>query len=285
MFLLQPMAFSGGEDKNKKVVKAVTSDTIPFSIEEEDMVDYDDSLMSLPSYEIYGSWDTSNIHPYRFNISLLNDTSIIPLCSENSCGYVHPFMGNVTSNFGPRRKHFHYGIDIDLETGDYVGAAFDGKVRIVQNSKSYGKVVVIRHNNGLETFYAHLSKINVEVGQNVFAGDVVGLGGNTGRSRGSHLHFEVRYMGQPIDPNSIISFDQHKLLSNAFVLNKKTFSYVAEAKKIATRSKGKSRIHVVRKGDTLYAIARKYGTSVQALCKKNRLKSTSTLHKGQKIKI
>lgn len=289
LFLVLPKAFAGGGDKNKTVTAGLktggTSDTIPFSIDEEELEDYNDSLMSLPSYGLYGSWDTLNIHPYRFDISRLKDTSTIPLCSESSCGYVHPFLGDVTSNFGPRKKRFHYGIDIDLETGDYVGAAFDGKVRIVKNSQSYGNVVVIRHNNGLETFYAHLSKINVEVGQNVFAGDIVGLGGNTGRSRGSHLHFEVRYMGRPIDPNSIISFDEHKLISNAFTLNKSAFSYIEEAKALAKKSKGKNRVHVVRKGDTLYAIARKYGTTVKVLCKKNRLKSGSTLRKGQKIKF
>ncbi len=291
VFSLLPMAFAGG-GKNKTAIRGTettcVSDTIPFAIDEEELADYNDSLMLLPSYGLYGlygSWDTVNIHPYRFDISLLNETSIIPLCSESSCGYVHPFLGDVTSNFGPRKRRFHYGIDIDLETGDYVGAAFDGKVRIVKKSQSYGNVVVIRHNNGLETFYAHLSKINVETGQNVFAGDIVGLGGNTGRSRGSHLHFEVRYMGQPINPNSIISFDERKLISNAFTLNKKTFSYVEEANKLAKKSKGKNRIHVVKKGDTLFALAKKYGTTVQVLCKKNRIKSTGTLRNGQKIKI
>ncbi len=289
LFLLLPMAFAGGD---RKIISTITSteticvsDTIPFSIDEEELADYNDSLISLPSDGLYGSWDTLNIHPYRFDISLLNGTATIPLCSENSCGYVHPFLGDVTSNFGPRRRRFHYGIDIDLETGDYVGAAFDGKVRIVKNSQSYGNVVVIRHNNGLETFYAHLSKTNVEVGQNVFAGDIVGLGGNTGHSRGSHLHFEVRYMGQPINPNSIISFDEHRLISNALTLNKKTFSYISEAKKLGKKSKGKNRFHVVKKGDTLSAIARKYGTTTQVLCKKNRLKRTVTLRNGQKIKI
>ncbi len=291
LFSLFPMAFAGGGDKNKVALAAHktvgASDTIPFVLEvdEDELMDYDDSLMSLPSYGLYSSWDTLNIHPYRFDVSLINDTSIIPLCSESSCGYVHPFPGEVTSTFGPRKKRFHYGIDIDLETGDNVGAAFDGKVRIVKNSQSYGNVVVIRHNNGLETFYAHLSKINVEVGQNVFAGDLVGLGGNTGRSRGSHLHFEVRYLGRPIDPTTIISFDQHKLISNAFTLNKGTFSYMEKAKALAKKSKGRGKVYVVRKGDTLYGIARKYHTTVKILCKKNRLKNNSRLRKGQKIKI
>jgi murein DD-endopeptidase MepM/ murein hydrolase activator NlpD len=290
LFLVSSMAFATGDgktttggpdDKGTNTPK----DTIPFSIDEDELTDYNDSVMNLPSDEVYGSWDTLNIHPYRFDIKQLNETSIIPLCSESSCGYVHPFSGGVTSNFGPRRRRFHYGIDIDLETGDLVGAAFDGKVRIVKKSESYGNVVVIRHNNGLETFYAHLSKTNVEVGQDVLAGDVVGLGGNTGHSHGSHLHFEVRYMGQPINPSTIISFDQQKLISNTFTLDKNTFSYIHEAKKLAKKSKGKGKIYVVRKGDTLSIIARKYGTSVQTICKKNRLKKNGHLHKGQKIKI
>jgi murein DD-endopeptidase MepM/ murein hydrolase activator NlpD len=290
LFLVSSMAFATGDgttitggpdDKGTTTPK----DTIPFSIDEDELTEENDSIMTLPSDEVYGSWDTLNIHPYRFDIKQLNEISIIPLCSESSCGYVHPFSGGVTSNFGPRRRRFHYGIDIDLETGDLVGAAFDGKVRIVKKSDSYGNVVVIRHNNGLETFYAHLSKTNVEVGQDVFAGDVVGLGGNTGHSHGSHLHFEVRYMGQPINPSSIISFNEQKLISNSFILNKNTFSYIHEAKKLAKKSKGKNKIYIVRKGDTLSIIARKYGTSVQNICKKNRLNKNGTLRKGQKIKV
>ncbi|MES2284421.1 MAG: M23 family metallopeptidase [Bacteroidota bacterium] len=277
----------GGGTPSSNAKKTVT-DTIPFVIDEEEMADYNDSIISFPSSDLYCGWDTINTHSIKFDIeSLKDDTKEIALYDKNSCGYVHPFSGNVTSGFGPRKKRFHYGADIDLETGDAVGAAFDGKVRIARKSKSYGSVVVIRHSNGLETYYAHLSKINVEVGQEVFAGEIIGLGGNTGHSRGSHLHFEVRYLGHPINPAEIISFTDQKLVADTFCITKRTFNYVCEAKKAASKTyaNSKSKIHIVKKGDTLYAIARKYKTTPKELSKKNRIKSTQVLRLGQKIKL
>lgn len=271
-------------------ISALAIDTVPFVMDEEEMTDYNDSLLSFPASSLYCSWDTTNIHSIKFDISTLKDSiTDLVLYDENSCGYVHPFSGKVTSKFGPRKKRFHYGVDIDLETGDAVSAAFDGKVRIAKLSKSYGNVIVIRHSNGLETYYAHLSKINVSVGQEVFAGDKIGLGGNTGRSRGSHLHFEIRYLGQPINPTEIISFDDHQLLSSELCLSKETFGYIAEAKKAAAKtyasSKGGKNVYVVKKGDTLSAIAKKHGTTTKALCQKNGIKATSTLKLGQKIRL
>lgn len=272
------------------------TDTVPFALDEDEMMDYNDSLISFPAYDLYCGWDTVNIHSAKFDVATLKDsTKDIMLLDENGCGYVHPFEGKITSTFGPRKKRYHYGVDIDLETGDCVAAAFDGKVRIAKKSKSYGNVIVIRHANGLETYYAHLSKINVEIGQEVYAGQVIGLGGNTGRSRGSHLHFEVRYMGQPINPSDLISFDNHKLLSDTLSISAKTFDYITAAKKAANKTyaaggktspKGSNKgIHIVKKGDTLSAIARRYGTTTKALCQKNGLKPTSTLRLGQKIRL
>lgn len=277
-------------------------DTVPYTIDEDEMMDYNDSLISFPAYDLYCGWDTINIHSTKFDVATLKDTARnILLFDQSSCGYVHPFQGKITSTFGPRKRRYHYGVDIDLETGDCVAAAFDGKVRIARLSKSYGNVIVIRHANGLETYYAHLSKLNVEVGQEVFAGQVIGLGGNTGHSHGSHLHFEVRYMGQPINPAELISFDEHKLFSDTLTISSKTFDYISAAKKAAVRTyaskgkagKGKSskvksgngKIYIVKKGDTLSAIARKYGTTAKALSQKNGLSASAKLRLGQKIRI
>jgi hypothetical protein len=268
--------------------KKILSDTVPFVIDEEEMADYNDSLISFPAYDLYCGWDTINTHSVKFDITTLQDkVKEIALYDKYSCGYVHPFSGNVTSNFGPRKKRFHYGADIDLETGDEVGAAFDGKVRIAKKSPSYGNVVVLRHTNGLETYYAHLSKINVEIGEEVTAGQIIGLGGNTGHSHGSHLHFEVRYLGQPINPTEIISFSDHKLISDTFCLSKKTFDYICEAKKAAGKNyaNAKTKVYVVKKGDTLFSIARKHNTNLKDLIKKNRLKSSRVLSLGQKIRL
>ncbi len=273
----------------KHTANKIATDTIPVLEEEEELMDYNDSLISFPAYDLYCGWDTTNIHTTKASLKQLNDSIMqLSLFGENSCGYVHPFSGKVTSKFGPRKKRYHYGVDIDLETGDAVNSAFDGKVRIAKKSKSYGNVIVVRHANGLETYYAHLSKINVVVGQEIFAGDVIGLGGNSGRSRGSHLHFEIRYLGHPINPTEIISFDDEKLLCNTLCLDNTTFDYISEAKKAAAKtyasSKGKN-MHVVKKGDTLSGIARKYGTTTKVLCKKNGIKATSTLRLGQKIRL
>lgn len=285
LFFCVAIVTAGGEKKESETKEIVCVDTaantLSLDLVDESLPTYADSLALIPSHALYALWDTVKIHPYKYDVSSICDTSIIPLCAESSCGYVHPFNGIVTSNFGPRWNRYHYGIDIDLTTGDYVGVAFDGVVRIVKYSRSYGRVVVVRHSNGLETLYAHLSKTSVRVGQSLSAGDLVGLGGNTGNSRGSHLHFEVRYMGKPINPNSIISFNQHDLTTGNFTLNKETFSYIAEAKRLAAMY----RVHVVRSGDTLGHIAQKYRTSVNSLCRKNRLRRNGTLRIGQKIKI
>lgn len=288
-FLLSSFAGARGKAVLYRHAKIAATDTLPFSIDEEEISDYNDSLISFPAYDLYCEWDTINTHSTKFNLEALKDNiKEIPLNDKNSCGYVHPFGGNVTSGFGPRKRRFHYGADIDLATGDAVGAAFDGKVRIAKKSKSYGKVVVIRHRNGLETYYAHLSKLKVEVGQEVFAGQIIGLGGNTGHSHGSHLHFEVRYLGQPINPTEIISFTDHKLICDTLCLSEKTFSYISETKKLAakhqTASKN-SKVYVVKKGDTLFSIARKYKTTAKELSQKNHLREKNVLRLGQHIRI
>ncbi len=291
LFSFVHMGFAGAQNEFALLSEPVSNpaDTIPLAVDEEEMMDYNDSLVSFPAYDLYCGWDTVNIHSVKFDVASLKDTTKnILLYNENSCGYVHPFEGKITSAFGPRRKRFHYGADIDLETGDCVASAFDGRVRIAKKSKSYGNVIVIRHNNGLETYYAHLSKVSVEIGDYVYAGQVIGLGGNTGRSRGSHLHFEVRYMGHPINPAELISFNDHKLVSDTLTISTKTFSYVNEAKKAAAKNYASSKnrkVHVVKKGDTLSSIARRYKTTSKVLCQKNKIKATSTLRVGQKIRI
>ncbi|MFN4234218.1 MAG: peptidoglycan DD-metalloendopeptidase family protein [Bacteroidia bacterium] len=238
---------------------------------------FSDSML-IPAWDIYQHWNTEVIHPLRTDLTNLNDTIQIALIDkEFECDYTHPYFGEVTSDFGPRKYRYHYGIDIKLETGDTVFAAFDGVVRIAKYSKTYGNVVLIRHFNGLETLYAHLSKIDVEIGQEVVTGQAIGLGGNTGRSTGSHLHFEVRYKGEPINPHSIIDFKDGKLKADMLALNKSHFSYLKEIKSI--------KYHTVRKGETLSSIARKYKTSVKTLCKLNKIKPNSVIKAGKKIRV
>ena len=284
-----------------------------------------DSLELYPAYDLYCGWDTIGIHPYHFDPSTFLDTTVIPLTGTFSCEYCQPRKGKVNSNFGTRgrrRKTAHFGIDIDLEKGDTVVAAFDGMVRIAVKNKSYGNVVIMRHRNGLETYYAHLSKLLVRSNQWVNAGDVIGLGGNTGHSFGAHLHFEIRYKGLPMNPNDVIDFANERLIADTIVLTPNNFEYfdkVASGKvrvsnvKKKTKAKSyfpsettsantvadntttsssdpikpkgkKSKYYYVKKGDTLYSIAHKNGTTVKKLCKLNGIKENTTLAIGRKIK-
>jgi len=189
-------------------------------------------------------FDTTSVHMEKFDALTFNDTVMLLLNDPQHCGYVHPFNGYVTSNFGFRKSRYHFGVDIKLNTGDSVVSCFDGKVRIAQYSKTYGNLVVVRHSNGLETYYAHLSKLLVKVGDEVEAGTLVGLGGNTGRSFGAHLHFEVRYKGQPINPNYIIDFEKKCIRTNAYPLCKSDFKYLSETHKVVRRSRKSKKTYV-----------------------------------------
>ncbi len=244
--------------------------------EEEEFWDINDSLYHIPAYDMYCLWDTRNIHAYDFDYRELRDTLQISL-RYDSCDYATPFFGRITSDFGERGSRYHYGIDIKLYRGDPVLVAFEGMVRISQYSSSYGNVVVVRHPNGLETLYAHLSARKCKPGDYVQAGEVIGLGGNTGRSTGSHLHFECRYRGEPIDPNTIIDWESGALNIDVLDLNPQHFAYLKEARAI--------KYHRIRSGDTLSRIARKYGTSVRSLCKLNNMRQNSTIYAGRSIRV
>lgn len=241
--------------------------------------DLNDSLTFLPSYDVYRTWNTDAIFLGGAQAQVIKDTLRLMLAHED-CDHAMPCPGHLTSAYGPRRGRMHYGVDLKLETGDPVKSAFDGMVRISKYNRTFGHVVVVRHYNGLETLYAHLSERMVEPGQEVHAGDVLGLGGNTGRSYGSHLHFEVRFLEQPIDPGLVFDLEKGTLKAKHFDVHKGTFAAIAAAKAEAQARK----YHVVRRGDTLSAIARRYGTSVSALCKLNGMKQSAVLQLGKRIR-
>jgi murein DD-endopeptidase MepM/ murein hydrolase activator NlpD len=241
--------------------------------------DLHDSLTFLPSYDVYRTWNTDAIFLGGARPEVIKDTLRLQLAHED-CDHAMPCPGHLTSGYGPRKGRMHYGVDLKLETGDPVKSAFDGMVRISKYNRTFGHVVVVRHYNGLETLYAHLSERTVEPGQEVRAGDVLGLGGNTGRSYGSHLHFEVRFLEQPIDPSLVFDLEQGTLKAKHFDIHMGTFAAIAAAKAQAQARK----YHVVRRGDTLSAIARRYGTSVSALCKLNGMKQSAVLPLGRRIR-
>ena len=221
--------------------------------------------------EEYDIWSDTKINPYQVNLVDMKDTVKIDMSS-----FYSPVQSYVTSNFGFRRWRHHYGIDLKVHRGDSVYNAFDGVVRITKRARDYGYYVLVRHFNGLETLYAHLNKITVNPGDTLKAGIPVGLGGNTGRSTGYHLHFEVRYLGNPINPNDIIDFNSFTLKNQILVLNAQHFEYKKEIEKI--------RFWTVRSGDTLGRISQRTGISIARLCALNGIKRTSILRIGQRLR-
>ena len=245
--------------------------------------DVNDSLRNIPAYDTYCHWDTRNLFLHKTAQTNLIDTVSFTLCRE-TCDFEYPVQGALTSDFGPRHGRMHCGVDIDLETGDNVAAAFEGMVRISEYHSSYGNVVVIRHPNGLETLYAHLSQRKVKPGDYVEAGTLIGLGGNTGRSYGAHLHFEVRYLGEPLNPNKILDVTTMKLRDWEVDIVKKDFDHSKLVAKNTASSNKAKKFHTVKSGETLSSIARKRGTSIKAICKLNGISQKKVIRPGQKLR-
>lgn len=282
-------------------------DTIPSSSEGLSIVLYNDNTwryvrnrsIDVLDETIYTqNWDTSKIHVYNTELKDLPMSMIIDLV-DTLKSYHYPIKGRVTSKYGPRRRRVHQGTDIDLETGDPIYATFDGRVRhTTYIARGYGNLIILRHDNGLETFYAHLSEINVKPGDWVTAGQVIGKGGNTGRSTGSHLHYEIRYKGHSFDPERLIDFTSGVLRRETFLLKRTYFSPYSrftqdfdeevqsdeEDKRIAKEAAA-IKYHIVKSGDTLGRIAINNHTTVTKLCQLNGIKKTSTLRIGQRIRV
>lgn len=231
----------------------------------------------IPSDDMYPTWTNAVVH---YN-SALPDSFMIDLRN-----FVMPTPSTkVTDIFGyrPRRRRMHNGLDIKVQTGDTIYAAFDGKVRITNyQRRGYGHYVVVRHNNGIETLYAHLSKKLVDLNQNVKAGEPIGLGGNTGRSSGSHLHFETILMGKSIDPAAMFDFKNQTTTGEYYMYRKPGSKYVENGKvKIAGPE---PKFHKVKSGDTIERIARKYGVSQRRIFELNGLNAKSIIRPGQSIR-
>ena len=246
-------------------------------------------------------WDTTTLFPYReVDMSGMPKSVVIDLVDSLTC-YHCPYQGTVHPHgkYGPRRRRQHQGVDLPLKTGDPVYATFCGRVRISQYNKGgYGNLVIIRHDNGLETYYGHLSERMVEPGQWVEAGQIIGRGGSTGRSTGPHLHFETRYYGQSFDPERLIDFKNGTLSRETFLLKKSFFSIYSNAgqdfeDEIANEEQDKKeaaekaamKYYKIRSGDTLGAIARRHGTTVANLCRLNGIKSTTILRIGRSLRV
>lgn len=244
-------------------------------------------------------WDNDNISPYR-SVKLDSIPSSVAINLVDSLKhYRFPYVGRITSRYGIRHRRPHNGIDMALKVGDTICAAFDGRVRFSKATDTgYGTLIIIRHDNGLETYHGHLSARLVEENDRVVAGQPIGLGGNSGRSTGPHLHFETRFYGQSFDPERIINFRTGELRRDYFLLKKSYFSiyskysqdFNAEAERYAADKKenelsAEKRYYKVRSGDYLGLIAKRNGTTVSAICRLNGISPNTTLQIGKVLRV
>ncbi|MDO4159628.1 MAG: M23 family metallopeptidase [Prevotellaceae bacterium] len=251
-----------------------------------------------PSAQLYKEWSNK----YAHRATELPDSFLINL--KHFC--MPTTSKIITSNFGSRWGRQHKGLDIKVYIGDTIRAAFSGKIRIVKyEAGGYGNYVVIRHYNGLETIYGHMSKHLVEENQTVKAGDPIGLGGNTGRSTGSHLHFETRLCGVALNPALMFDFRNQDVTGDTYMFRRNTYE---KESVIANRKRGKDaddnyqevaeenttkqkksndsqssdvRYHKVKRGETLSSIAKKRNVTVDKLCRLNHIKKSMRIRPGQ----
>jgi hypothetical protein len=217
-------------------------------------------------------WINDQIFSYNSKRDSIKDTVLVVCTGDRK--FTMPVNGKLFRGF----MYTHKGLDIKLDKGDTVRAAFDGVVRYSKyNRGGFGNLVIIRHYNGLETYYAHLSKSLVKVNQMVRSGDPIALGGSTGRSRGPHLHFELRYKDIPVDPMRLIDIDNGKLICVTFPITKRVF-YPNDYNVNGVYYK-------IKKGDTIGKLAKKYHTSVKEICAMNKIKPNTTLKVGRTVRV
>lgn len=285
-------------------------------IEEDAQFQGADNMVEIASY--YSVWDTKSLNPYGLNPKEFEEIVPITLYNVNEGRNWSPVLDKslVTSHFGWRNRRWHKGTDLDLETGDKIYAPFDGVVRVSGVHSGYGRTVILRHYNGIETLYGHLSKFNFEPGTFIKAGEVIGRGGNSGRSSGSHLHYETRFEGNQFDPENIYNFKNNPMVirSSEFVISPKIFDYLrggsSRPSSIITepssvQSSGvvedieeeiddeeevpvkveKKIWYTVRNGDNLTEISKKFHSSVGEICRLNKISAYKKLYVGLKLRV
>lgn len=249
-------------------------------METEEQIRVDSEWVKVAEeYEYMENWSTNRVNPYNFDPHKMEKTPFLLIDSANGRHWSKPIKRcYMTSDFGQRWGRWHYGVDLGLTTGDSVVSVFDGVVRVVGwDGRGYGNFIVVRHYNGLETVYGHMSKTYAKIGDPVKAGDLIGFGGSTGRSTGPHLHIEVRYAGQAIDPKFFFDFSNCELIKKSCFISAENFEYQKIVRRIY--------YHKIRSGDNLGKIARKYRVSVKQLCRLNKITSKTKLRVGRRLRI
>ena len=277
---------SKSKSKDKKAKKPVEKKSEKVKIDEDDPKAFTKALLldkEGVEYEIIESKKNKQSPKNRQKAAKKNtetavigdyfdfSTMLLPITHEALVG----------SPYGIRSHRLHRGVDVNVIKDEPVVAAYPGTVTMSRyNMGGYGNYVLIKHPNGLETLYAHLSKRLLKVGDEVYPGDIVGLAGNSGRSSAAHLHFEIRYGDVNIDPVTVIDFPHWTLKPGVekFSMKKAT----AEHRKIQAKLKS-SNYYVVKKGDSQGDVANWFNISIESLCRINGLKPGAPLKDGQKL--
>ena len=244
----------------------------------------------VTAFEYYSKWDSQNVDIYDFETTQIKDSLYLTLYNlEVGESWNMPLVKTTaTSGYGPRWGRIHWGIDLSLRTGEAIYTTYDGIVRVKGYDRyGWGKYYVVRHKNGLETLYGHLSKHLTEIGDEVQAGDLLGHGGSTGRSTGPHLHYEVRYQGKAFNPNQIFDFQNMEPTTRVLAITKGLFNLYGKSRvgPNGSTSSRSAAYHRVKSGDTLGAIARRYRVSVSQITRLNGISSNSILRIGQNLRI
>ena len=259
-------------------------------------------ISSNPRLNYVQTWDNEVCYTSdrKNDLGKLSDTIWLCVNEDHDDGFHVPFHGNVTSRYGFRKGRYHNGIDIALNVGDTVRAAWSGKVRYAKfNDGGFGNLVIIRHYNGLESFYAHLNEHLCVPNQDVKAGDPIGLGGNTGHSFGPHLHFELRFYDAPMNPEEVIDFDNLKLKDQNLLVHKDLFRPGAKPSDFGEHGESAAnelpikpivlkpvhKYYKVRPGDTLSEIATKNNTTILKICQLNGIRQSTSLQIGRSLRV
>lgn len=262
-----------------------------------------------------------NQHPSKTSYDPFKNGKLVVDLSQASQNFVYPINGKYSSGYGSRGRGWHSGVDLTAPSGTPIYAAFDGRVRMSKPYGGYGNMIVLQHENGLETVYGHCLKTLVEEGQMVKSGEKIALCGRTGRATGTHLHFEVRVAGSTINPALLVNYTLKAIQPGTIIVTKNGSRISAsrstssetiennekplppkkedvalasaaavanpdnEKPKTSASAPLKATSHTIVKGDTLYAIAKKYGTTVDNLCTLNNISKTIILKLGVKLRI